>query len=183
MSDKTLNLFWNAIFSVLYLNYDTSKEFLSQFQRASEKLTSLCQEIMRTTEEHPNGKAGGGGNAFEDKLKWYKQFITIFHKKRGKESKFHGIKEWITSLKEADFCLFIYIITILRVKNFKDTSLRRKVISFQPAWTSSPGCSKLRSALLMPAYMYINPVGIGNVYFQVVWMPTFLNCFSSEGGT
>ena len=69
VSDKTLNLFWNAIFSVLYLNYDTSKEFLPQFQQASEKLTSLCQGIMRTTEEHPNGKAGGGGNVFDAKLK------------------------------------------------------------------------------------------------------------------
>ena len=44
--DEVLNLFWNAIFHTLYLDYDTSKEFLPQFQQAAEKLTTLCKGVM-----------------------------------------------------------------------------------------------------------------------------------------
>ena len=68
-SNETLELLWNIIFSTLYLDYDTSKEFLPQFQKASEKLSSLCQGVIETVEQHPNGKAGGGGNVFDAKLK------------------------------------------------------------------------------------------------------------------
>ena len=45
MSGETLNLFWNAIYYTLYLDYDTSAEFLPQFRQAAEKLTSLCQGV------------------------------------------------------------------------------------------------------------------------------------------
>ena len=43
VSNGKLNLFWNAIFSTLYLDYDTSNEFLPQFRQAAEKLSTLCQ--------------------------------------------------------------------------------------------------------------------------------------------
>ena len=46
VSEETLNLFWIAVFGTLYLSYDTSKEFLPQFQRAAEELFILCQEII-----------------------------------------------------------------------------------------------------------------------------------------
>ena len=45
VSDEVLNLFWSAIFSTLYLDYDTSAEFLPQFQQAAEKLSLLCQGV------------------------------------------------------------------------------------------------------------------------------------------
>lgn len=54
VSDETLNLFWNAIFVTLYLGYDTSKEFLPQFQQASEKLSSLCQGVMEAGNQLPD---------------------------------------------------------------------------------------------------------------------------------
>ena len=46
VSEETMNLFWIAAFGALYLSYDTSKEFLPQFQRAAEELFTLCQEII-----------------------------------------------------------------------------------------------------------------------------------------
>ena len=46
VSDEVLNLFWNAIFHTLYLDYDTSKEFLPQFQKAAETLTALYKGVM-----------------------------------------------------------------------------------------------------------------------------------------
>lgn len=54
--DETLNLFWNAIFFTLYLNYDTSAEFLPQFRRASKKLTSLCQGVAEVGEMLPSSE-------------------------------------------------------------------------------------------------------------------------------
>ncbi len=54
VSNKTLNLFWNAIFFTLYLDYDTSKEFLPQFQQASEKLFSLCRGVVETEKLLPD---------------------------------------------------------------------------------------------------------------------------------
>ena len=45
VSEGTLDVFWNAIFFTLYLDYDTSAEFFPQFQRASERLISLCQGV------------------------------------------------------------------------------------------------------------------------------------------
>ena len=46
VSDGTLNLFWSAIFSTLYVDYNVSKEFLPQFQQAAEKLSSLCKGVL-----------------------------------------------------------------------------------------------------------------------------------------
>ena len=46
VSEETMNLFWIAVFGALYLSYDTSREFLPQFQRAAEKVSTLCQEIV-----------------------------------------------------------------------------------------------------------------------------------------
>lgn len=56
VSDETLNLFWSAVFFTLYLDYDTSAEFLPQFQRASEKLTSLCQGIAEVGKILPSSE-------------------------------------------------------------------------------------------------------------------------------
>lgn len=60
VSEDTLNMLWNAIFFTLYLDYDTSKDFLPQFQRASEKLSSLCQGVIETMAQFPTGGADGG---------------------------------------------------------------------------------------------------------------------------
>ena len=46
VSNETLDLFWSAIFSTLYLDYDTSAEFLPQFRQAAEKLSSLCKGVL-----------------------------------------------------------------------------------------------------------------------------------------
>ena len=46
VSNETLNLFWNAIFSTLYLDYDTSTDFLPQFRQRHKKLSTLCQGVM-----------------------------------------------------------------------------------------------------------------------------------------
>ena len=56
MSGETLNLFWNAIFSTLYLDYDTSAEFLPQFQKGAEKLISLCQGVAEVGTLFPTGE-------------------------------------------------------------------------------------------------------------------------------
>jgi len=46
VSNETLNMFWNAIFSILYLDYDTSTDFLPQFRQTHKKLSTLCQGVM-----------------------------------------------------------------------------------------------------------------------------------------
>ena len=56
VSDGTLNLFWSAIFSTLYVDYDVSKEFLPQFQQAAEKLSSLCQGVAEVGMLFPNSE-------------------------------------------------------------------------------------------------------------------------------
>ena len=56
MSGETLSLFWNAIFSTLYLDYDTSAEFLPQFQQGAEKLISLCQGVAEVGTLFPTGE-------------------------------------------------------------------------------------------------------------------------------
>ena len=53
-SDVALNLFWNAIYMALYVHYDTSKDFLPQFQQASETLMELCKETIKTMERFPD---------------------------------------------------------------------------------------------------------------------------------
>lgn len=57
VSNETLNLFWNAIFSTLYLDYDTSTDFLPQFQQAHQKLSALCQGVMDAGNLFPDDKA------------------------------------------------------------------------------------------------------------------------------
>ncbi len=56
VSNETLNLFWSAIFSTLYLDYDTSAEFLPQFRQAAEKLSSLCQGVAEVGTLFPVGE-------------------------------------------------------------------------------------------------------------------------------
>lgn len=56
VSNETLNLFWSAIFSTLYLDYDTSAEFLPQFRQAAEKLSSLCQGVVEVGTFFPVGE-------------------------------------------------------------------------------------------------------------------------------
>lgn len=61
VSNETLNLFWSTIFSTLYLDYDTSSEFLPQFQKAAEMLTSLCQGVAEVGKILP-----GSGTTYEE---------------------------------------------------------------------------------------------------------------------
>ena len=42
-SDQTMELAWTATFVALYLEYDTSKDFLSQFEENSEKILNLMR--------------------------------------------------------------------------------------------------------------------------------------------
>lgn len=56
VSDEVLNLFWNATFHTLYLDYDTSAEFLPQFRKAAETLTTLCQGITEVGEMLPSSE-------------------------------------------------------------------------------------------------------------------------------
>ena len=54
VSEEILNVYWNAIFVTLYLDFDTSEDFLPQFQQASEKLTMLCRQVMETRKLLPD---------------------------------------------------------------------------------------------------------------------------------
>lgn len=54
VSSETLNLFWNAIFVSLYLEYETSKEFLPQFQQTERKLSALCRDVMEVAKLLPD---------------------------------------------------------------------------------------------------------------------------------
>lgn len=42
---RTLEMVWNIIFSLLYVNYDTGKEFMPQFESAAEQLNALCRKF------------------------------------------------------------------------------------------------------------------------------------------
>ena len=42
---RTLEMVWNIIFSLLYVNYDTGKEFMPQFEAAAEQLNALCRKF------------------------------------------------------------------------------------------------------------------------------------------
>lgn len=44
-SDRTMELAWTATFVGLYLEYDTSKNFLPQFEENSEKILNLMRMI------------------------------------------------------------------------------------------------------------------------------------------
>lgn len=44
ISDKTLSPLWDVVYHLLYVDYDTSKEFMPQFQASAEKLMDFTQE-------------------------------------------------------------------------------------------------------------------------------------------
>ena len=53
-SDVALDFFWTAIYKALYEHYDTSKEFLPQSRQATETLTVLCKETIKTMDRFPD---------------------------------------------------------------------------------------------------------------------------------
>lgn len=46
VSSRLLNLFWNIQFHLLYANYDTTQDFMPQFQRAAEELSKLGAVVL-----------------------------------------------------------------------------------------------------------------------------------------
>ena len=52
-SDYTMELAWSATFVELYLEYDTSKDFLPQFEENSEKVLNLMK-MMPTSKDGVN---------------------------------------------------------------------------------------------------------------------------------
>lgn len=54
VSEPVLDLFWDAIYQTLYLQYDVAQDFMPQFQTAADKLLSLSEEIMKA--EPPTGE-------------------------------------------------------------------------------------------------------------------------------
>ena len=46
MSEKTLEMFWNAAFIGLYLHYDTEQDFMSQFDENVQKFTELLHSVV-----------------------------------------------------------------------------------------------------------------------------------------
>lgn len=44
-SDEMLEMLWNSIFVWLYVNFDTKKDFMPQFEKAAEKLLDLCRRL------------------------------------------------------------------------------------------------------------------------------------------
>ena len=57
-SDAALDFFWQVIFIPLYQDYDTSKEFLPQFRKASETLSELCREVSKSLERMEMSDSG-----------------------------------------------------------------------------------------------------------------------------
>ena len=47
VSMPVLNMLWDVIFQVLFLQYDVEQEFMPQFQAAADKLLSLSEAIMK----------------------------------------------------------------------------------------------------------------------------------------
>jgi hypothetical protein len=52
LSDNTLNLMWDGIFSALYVNYDMTKEFGPQFTENTKKITHLVKECKTMYENN-----------------------------------------------------------------------------------------------------------------------------------
>lgn len=46
VSEFVLNMFWDAIYQTLYLQYDVAQDFMPQFRAAADKLLRLSEEIM-----------------------------------------------------------------------------------------------------------------------------------------
>ena len=91
VSNETLNLFWSAIFSTLYLDYDTSTEFLPQFRQATEKLSSLCQGVAEVGTFFPAGK---GALRRKPKLHIY------IRNSKWKEGRGHDIKIFVSERRD-----------------------------------------------------------------------------------
>ena len=47
VSEPALEMLWGAIYETLYLHYDTSQEFMPQFQVVADKLLNLSKKIMK----------------------------------------------------------------------------------------------------------------------------------------
>lgn len=47
VSEPVLEMLWGAIYETLYLHYDTSQEFMPQFQVVADKLLNLSKKIMK----------------------------------------------------------------------------------------------------------------------------------------
>lgn len=46
MSEKTLEMLWNAAFIGLYLHYDTEQDFMNQFDENAQKFTELLHSVV-----------------------------------------------------------------------------------------------------------------------------------------
>lgn len=55
VSMPVLNMLWDAMFQMLFLQYDVEQEFMPQFQAAADKLLSLSDALMK--EQLPAGPA------------------------------------------------------------------------------------------------------------------------------
>lgn len=47
MPGSILNMLWDVIYQTLYLQYDTTQDFMPQFQSAADKLIRLSEEIIK----------------------------------------------------------------------------------------------------------------------------------------
>lgn len=47
VSEPVLEMLWGVIYETLYLHYDTSQEFMPQFQVVADKLLNLSKKIMK----------------------------------------------------------------------------------------------------------------------------------------
>ena len=47
VSEPDLEMLWDVIYETLYLHYDTSQEFMPQFQVVADKLLNLSKKIMK----------------------------------------------------------------------------------------------------------------------------------------
>lgn len=47
MSEKTLEMLWNAAFIGLYLHYDTEQDFMNQFDENAQKFTELLHSVAK----------------------------------------------------------------------------------------------------------------------------------------
>lgn len=50
-TEKALSTLWDAIFTLLYLNYDTSVDLMPQFLTAAEKLKEMGKRLMKVCDE------------------------------------------------------------------------------------------------------------------------------------
>lgn len=61
VSMPVLNMLWDAIFQMLFLQYDVEQEFMPQFQAAADKLLSLSDAIMKA--QPPAGPTNDAGQS------------------------------------------------------------------------------------------------------------------------